>query len=97
ACMRGLSGGSGSSRRLRGRRRRAAVLEDRLLAVDAQRLAREDDVRVETAYNRMLGLPRAWVRDVQFCAEGTVVTVALRHRRAICAGCGAGCRCMTGA
>lgn len=46
-------------------------------------------MRVETAYNRMLGLPGAWVRDVQFCAEGTVVTVALRHRRAICAGCGA--------
>lgn len=46
-------------------------------------------MRVETAYNRMLGLPGAWVRDVQFCAEGTVVTVVLRRRRAVCAGCGA--------
>jgi transposase len=46
-------------------------------------------VRVETAYNRMLGLLGAWVRDVQLGAEGTVVTVVLRRRRAVCAGCGA--------
>ncbi len=46
-------------------------------------------MRVKTAYNRMLGLVGAWVRDVQFGAGGTVVTVVLRRRRAVCAGCGA--------
>ncbi|MCA1678978.1 MAG: ISL3 family transposase [Actinobacteria bacterium] len=46
-------------------------------------------MRVETAYNRMLGLLGAWVRDVQLSAEGTVVTVVLCRRRAVCAGCGA--------
>ncbi|MDQ3029209.1 MAG: ISL3 family transposase [Actinomycetota bacterium] len=45
-------------------------------------------MRVETAFNRMLRLPGGWVRDVQFGAE-VVVTVALRRRRATCAGCGA--------
>jgi transposase len=50
----------------------------------------EDDVRVTTAYNRMLGLPGAWVRDVAFGAEGMVVTVCLRRKRPLCSGCGAG-------
>lgn len=44
-------------------------------------------MRVETAFNRMLGLPGAWVRDVAFGGEGVVVTVVLRRRRAVCAGC----------
>jgi hypothetical protein len=30
---------------------------------------KEDDVRVTTAFNRMLGLPGAWVRDVEFVAS----------------------------
>jgi transposase len=47
-------------------------------------------VRVTTAYNRMLGLPGAWVRDVAFGAEGMIVTVALRRKRPLCSGCGAG-------
>jgi transposase len=38
----------------------------------------------------MLGLPGAWVRDVAFGAEGMVVTVALRRKRPLCSGCGAG-------
>jgi transposase len=46
-------------------------------------------VRVTTAYNRMLGLPGAWVRDVAFGAEGMVVTVALRRKAPVCSGCGA--------
>ena len=50
----------------------------------------EDDVRVTTAYNRMLGLSGAWVRDVAFGAEGMIVTVALRRKRPLCSGCGAG-------
>jgi len=50
----------------------------------------EDDVRVTTAFNRMLGLPGAWVRDVAFGAEGMIVTVALCRKRPLCSGCGAG-------
>jgi len=46
-------------------------------------------VRVTTAFNRMLGLPGAWIRDVAFGAEGTIVTVALRRKRPLCSGCGA--------
>ena len=46
-------------------------------------------MRVTTAYNRMLGLPGAWVRDVAFGAEGMIVTVCLRRKRPLCAGCGA--------
>ncbi len=47
-------------------------------------------MRVTTAFNRMLGLPGAWVRDVAFGSEAMIVTVALRRKRAICSGCGAG-------
>jgi transposase len=60
----------------------------RLLAVQFKRSAKEGDVRVTTAFNRMLGLPGAWVRDVEFGSEGMVVTVALRRKRSECSGCG---------
>ncbi|HTS52527.1 MAG TPA: helix-turn-helix domain-containing protein, partial [Burkholderiales bacterium] len=46
-------------------------------------------MRVTTAYNRMLGLPGAWIRDVGFGAEGMIVTVALRRKQPRCSGCGA--------
>ena len=46
-------------------------------------------MRVTTAYNRMLGLPGAWTRDVAFSAEGMIVTVALRRKQPLCSGCGA--------
>jgi transposase len=46
-------------------------------------------VRVTTAYNRMLGLPGAWVRDVAFGEGAMIVTVALRRTRPVCSGCGA--------
>jgi transposase len=46
-------------------------------------------VRVTTAFNRMLGLPGAWVRDVEFSERAVIVTVALRRKRPICSGCGA--------
>ena len=46
-------------------------------------------MRVTTAYNRMLGLPGAWVRDVEFGEQAMIVTVALRRKNAICSGCGA--------
>ena len=46
-------------------------------------------MRVTTAYNRMLGLPGAWVRDVGFGQDGMIVTVALRRKRPVCSGCGA--------
>jgi transposase len=45
-------------------------------------------VRVTTAFNRMLGLPGASVIGVAFAAEGVIVTVRLRRRRRVCAGCG---------
>jgi transposase len=46
-------------------------------------------VRVTTAFNRMLALPGAWVRDVEFGEQAMIVTVALRRKKPICAGCGA--------
>jgi transposase len=46
-------------------------------------------VRVTTAFNRMLGLPGAWVRDVEFGAQAMIVTVVLRRKRPLCSGCGA--------
>ena len=46
-------------------------------------------MRVTTAFNRMLGLPGAWVRDVAFGAEGMISTVALRRKQPLCSGCGA--------
>jgi transposase len=49
----------------------------------------EGDVRVTTAFNRMLGLPGAWVRDVEFGAQAMIVTVALRRKQPLCSGCGA--------
>jgi transposase len=49
----------------------------------------EDDVRVSTAFNRMLSLPGASVQDVAFGSEGVIVTVRLRRRRRVCSGCGA--------
>jgi transposase len=45
-------------------------------------------VRVTTAFKRLLRLPGASVVDVSFSAEGVVVTVRLRRRRRVCAGCG---------
>jgi hypothetical protein len=61
----------------------------RLLAVQFKRPLKEGDVRVTTAYNRMLGLPGAWVRDVEFGQDGMIVTVALRRKRPLGSGCGA--------
>jgi transposase len=49
----------------------------------------EGDVRVTTAYNRMLELAGAWVRDVAFGEQGMIVTVALRRKAPVCSGCGA--------
>jgi transposase len=61
----------------------------RLLAVEFKRHVKEGGVRVTTAYNRMLGLPGAWVRDVEFGAQAMIVTVALRRKQPVCSGCGA--------
>ena len=55
---------------------------------EVKRPVKEGDVRVSTAFNRMLGLPGAWVRDVAFGGEGVIVTVVLRRRRPVCSGCG---------
>ena len=46
-------------------------------------------MRVTTAFNRMLGLPGAWVRDVEFGEQAVIVTVALRRKQPVCSGCGA--------
>ena len=48
----------------------------------------EDDVRVTTAFNRLLRLPGAAVIDVSFTGEGVIVTVRLRRRRRVCSRCG---------
>ena len=56
---------------------------------EVKRSAKEGDVRVTTAFNRMLALPGAWVRDVAFGAEGVIVTVALKAKNPVCSGCGA--------
>jgi transposase len=68
--------------------RHAPALPGRLLVVKDQRLAKEDEVRATTAFNRLLRLPGAWVIDVSFAAEGVIVTVRLRRRRRVCSGCG---------
>jgi transposase len=68
-------------------KRRAAVL-GRLLAVHGQAAREEDDVRVTTAFNRLLRLPGAAVIDVGFGDEGVIVTVRLRRRRRVCSVCG---------
>jgi transposase len=47
-------------------------------------------MRVTTAFNRMLGVPGAWVRDVEFGEQAVIVTVALRRKQPLCSGCGAG-------
>jgi transposase len=41
-------------------------------------------VRVQTAFNRMLRLPGAWVESVTFAEEGVVVAVRARRRRLRC-------------
>jgi transposase len=46
-------------------------------------------VRVTTAFNRMLALSGAWVRDVAFGSEGVIVTVVLSAKKPVCSGCGA--------
>ena len=56
---------------------------------EVQRSTKEDGVRVTTAYNRMLGLPGAWVKDVAFGGQGMIVVVALRRKHPVCPGCGA--------
>jgi transposase len=73
---------------LRIAQRRAAVLGGRLLAVQGQAARGEDDVRVTTAFNRLLRLPGAAVIDVCFGGEGVIVTVRLRRRRRVCSRCG---------
>jgi transposase len=56
---------------------------------EVQLPTKEGDVRVTTAFNRMLGLPGAWVRDVELGEQAMIVTVALRRKRPVCSGCGA--------
>jgi transposase len=45
-------------------------------------------VRITTALNRLLRLRGASVTDVSITMEAIIVTVRLRRRRRICAGCG---------
>ena len=45
-------------------------------------------MRITTALNRLLRLRGASVIDVSITAEAIIVTVRLRRRRRICAGCG---------
>jgi transposase len=77
---------------LRSGKRRAAARSGKLLAVPRSAALEEDGVRVTTAFNRLLALPGALVRDVSFGAEGVIVEVGLRRRRAACSVCGQVCR-----
>jgi transposase len=70
------------------RERRAAALGAGCWLFEGQRLAKESDVRVSTAFKRLLRLPGASVVDVGFGAEGVIVTVRLRRRRRVCSRCG---------
>ena len=56
---------------------------------EVKRPTKEGDVRVSTAFNRMLGLPGAWVRDVEFGERAVIVTVVLGANKPVCSGCGA--------
>jgi hypothetical protein len=57
---------------------------------EVQRSTREDDVRVTTAFKRMLRFAGASIKDVAFGVDGVVVLVALHARkRPVCSGCGA--------
>jgi transposase len=53
-----------------------------------QRPLKEGDVRVTTAFKRLLRLPGASVVDVSFTSDGLTVTVRLRRRRRVCSSCG---------
>ena len=50
-------------------------------------LTREDDVRVNAGFSRLLRLDGIWVREVEFFADRVAVTVALRRRRLRCPLC----------
>jgi transposase len=69
-------------------RRRAAARPAGCWLSEGQRLFKEGDVRVTTAFNRMLRLPGASVIGVSFAPEGVIVTVRLRRQRRVCSGCG---------
>jgi hypothetical protein len=69
-------------------RRRAAALSGRLRGVQILLPAKEGDVRVTTAFTRLLRLPGAAVINVSFGGEGVIVTVRLRRRRRVCGCCG---------
>jgi transposase len=56
---------------------------------EVQRSTKKDDVRVTTAFNRMLKLPGAPVKDLAFGGEAVIVTVGLRPNTPVCSGCGA--------
>jgi transposase len=60
----------------------------KLRAVRRQAAHQEDDVRITTAFNRLLRLRGASVIDVAITPRAIIVTVRLRRQRRICAGCG---------
>jgi len=62
------------------------------LAAESVSYRGRDNVRVTTAFNRLLRLQGAWVRGVRFAEEGVVCEVAPRRGRRVCSGCGKGGR-----
>src|SRR5213078_3152827 len=62
--------------------RRMCPLSTRLL-----KKCKEDDVRVSSAFSRLVRLPGVWVKDVRFQPDRVVVEVALRRRRLQCPRC----------
>jgi transposase len=61
---------------------------ERLLAVNGKRPEGGTNVRVTTAFNKLLRLPGASITGVTFGGEGVVVRVRLRRRRSACSCCG---------
>jgi transposase len=57
------------------------------LVVHHQRLAKEDGMRLSSAFSRLLRLEGVWVRGVRFEPDRVIVRVALRRRRLVCPEC----------
>jgi transposase len=57
------------------------------LVVEVSQLAKEDDVRITSAFSRLVRLPGVWVKKVRFRPDRVEVEVALRRRRLRCPRC----------
>src|SRR3954470_19492685 len=86
-CLTGRLRDSASVRRLRAGQRRAVALTDRLPGCRSQPACKEGDVRISSAFSRLVRLPGVWVKKVRFQPDRIIVEVALRRRRLQCPRC----------